>query len=153
MPWLKPPALNNHEAVAYRVLFDGTAGGGLDDEAIYKGDSSLLVVPSLEDQIAREGQAPPEGGGVFAGFGSFPAINDAGQVAFTATLRGTPGGTSDDRGLYLRDPNLGVVKLLRENDVILGRHVQEFSALVSHDFGGLRSLNQLGDVVARVHFV
>jgi hypothetical protein len=153
MSSLYPPALNNHEAVAYRVTFSGTAGGGTDDDAIYKGDSSLAVVPPLEDQIARENQTVPEGGGVFAGFGNFPQINDAGQVAFVATLRATPLGSSDDRGLYLWDAAEGVVKLLREHDVIDGRHVLQFSALVSPDFGGWRSLSQQGDVVARIQFV
>src|ERR1051325_12030256 len=43
------PSLNNHEAVAYRVRLAGTAGGALDDEAVYKGDSALVVVPKLED--------------------------------------------------------------------------------------------------------
>ena len=150
---LWPPSLNVHEAVAFRVLLTGTSGGGLDDEAIYKGDSSLFVIPPLEDQLAREGQAVPEGGGVFAAFTSFPAINDAGQVAFVATLRSTPGGSSDDRGLYLWDPQQGLVKMLRENDVIDSRHVAQFSALVARDMGGHRSLNEQGEVVARVQFV
>jgi hypothetical protein len=147
------PSLNNHEAVAYRVRLSGTSGGGLDDEAVYKGDSALVVVPALEDQVAREGQTVPEGGGVFAGFYGFPAINDAGQVAFTATLRGTPGGTSDDRALYLWDPQQGRVKLLREGDAIDGRHVLQFTALETRNFGGHRSLNSQGEVVARVQFV
>jgi hypothetical protein len=146
------PSINDHEAVAYRVRLTGTSGGGLDDEAVYKGDSSLVVVPDLEDQVAREGQAVPEGGGVFATFADFPAINDAGQVAFVATLRSTPGGTTDDRGLYLWDPLQGRVKLVRENDVIDGRHVLQFSALVSRDMGGHRGLNEQGEVVARVQF-
>ena len=150
---LWPPSLNNHEAVAYRVQLTGTSGGGFDDEAIYKGDSSLVVVPALEDQVAREGQTVPEGGGVFATFANFPAINDAGQVAFVATLRSTPGGTTDDRGLYLWDPQQGVVKMLREHDVIDGRHVAVFSALVARDMGGHRSLNEQGELVARIQFV
>ncbi len=150
---LFPPSLNGHEAVAYRVRLTGTSGGALDDEAIYKGDSSLVVVPALEDQIAREGQTPPEGGGEFSAFANFPAINDAGQVALTATLRSTPGGTSDDRGLYLWDPQQGLVKLVRGGDVVDGRHVLQFSALVARDMGGHRGLNEQGEVVARVQFV
>lgn len=153
MSSFSPPALNNHEAVAYRVVFSGTTLGGLDDEAIYKGDSSLVVVPELEDQIARENQPVPEGGGSFGSFGTLPAINDAGQIAFVAALRFTPLGGSDDAGLYLWDPTEGLVKLLRKNDVIDGRHVSNFSALVSRDFGGWRSLSQNGEVVARVDFV
>jgi hypothetical protein len=147
------PSLNNHEAVAYRVQLAGTSGGSLDDEAVYKGDSALVVVPKLEDQVAREGKSVPEGGGVFAAFYGFPAINDAGQVVFTATLRATPGGTSDDHGLYLWDPQQGQVKLLREGDVIEGRHVAQFSALETRNFGGHRCLNEHGEVVARVKFV
>ncbi len=150
---LWPPSVNGHEAVVFPVRFTGTALGALDDDAIYKGDSTLLVVPEIEDQIARENQSPPEGGGVFASFGLSPAINDAGQVAFTANLRSTPGGTSDDRALYLWDPLQGLVKLLREGDVIDGRTVLQFSALVTRDFGGLRGLNEAGEVVARIQFV
>jgi hypothetical protein len=146
------PSLNNHEAVAFRVTLSGTAGGGLDDVAIYKGDSTALVVPPIEDQIAREGQAPPDGNGVFADFGTLPAINDAGQVLFTATLRSTSGGTSDDRGLYLWDPVAGLVKLLREGDTVDGRTVLAFSTLTERDHGGFRSLNDRGEAVARVDF-
>lgn len=150
---LFPPSLNDHEAAAFRVTLVGTAGGGLDDEAIYKGDSTLLVVPALEDQIAREGQTVPEGGGVFNAFSNFPAINNSNQVALVATLRGTPGGTTDNRGIYLWDPDQGLVKMLREGDVIDGRHVADFSALTERDFGGRRGLNESGEVVARIQFV
>ena len=149
---LYDPSLNNHEAVAYRVRLTGTTGGALDDEAVYKGDSSLVVVPALEDQVAREGKPVPEGGGVFAGFYGFPAINDAGQVAFTASLRGTPGGTSDNQGVYLWDPVQGQVKLVRTGDVIGGKHVSQFLTLITRDFGGHRWLNNHGEVVARLQF-
>jgi hypothetical protein len=149
---LGEPSLNNHEAVAYRVTLSGTSGGALDDEAVYKGDSSVVAISNLEDQVAREGQSVPEGGGVFAGFYGFPAINDAGQVAFTATLRGTPGGASDDHGLYIWDPAQGLAKLLRYGDVIDGRHVSEFIALNTRDYGGHKSFNNQGEVVARIQF-
>ena len=147
-----PPALNDHEAVAFRVLLTGTAGGATDDVAIYKGDSLLLVVPPLEDQLAREDQPVPEGNGRFNDFGAIVAINDLGQVLFTATLRGTAGGGADDRGLYLWDPVEGLTKLLREGDVIDGRTVVAFSTLTQRDFGGYRVLNDLGEAVARVDF-
>jgi hypothetical protein len=138
--------------VAYRVQLSGTSGGALDDEAVYKGDSSLVALSHIEDQVAREGQAVPEGGGVFAGFYGFPAINDAGQVAFTATLRGTPGGAGDDHGLYLWDPAQKLVKLVREGDLIDGRHVAQFIALNTRDFGGHKGFNNHGEVVARIQF-
>jgi len=145
-----PPALNDDEAVAFRVVLAGTVGGGSDDTAIYKGDSLLIVVPPLEDQLAREGQPPPEGNGVFNNFNAIVAINNAGQVLFIATLRETSGGASDDRGLYLWDSVNGITKLLREGDVIGGRTVAEFSTLTARDFGGFRCLNDAGCAVARV---
>ncbi|MFN8177938.1 MAG: choice-of-anchor tandem repeat NxxGxxAF-containing protein [bacterium] len=144
------PSLNNHEAVAFRVALTGTAGGGLDDVAVYRSAVGRLPIPPLEDQIAREGQAPPEGNGTFADFGTFPAINDSGQVLFTATLRGTAGGSTDDHGIYLWDPAAGVTKLLREGDSIDGRTVLAFSTMTERDHGGFRSLNNRGEAVARV---
>ncbi len=144
------PALNDHETVAFRVRLTGTALGGLDDMAIYKCDSPYSAVPDPDDQLAREGQAPPEGNGVFADFGTIVAINALGQVLFTATLRSTAGGSADDRGLYLWDPVEGLVKLLREGDVLDGRTVVAFSTLTQRDFGGYRVLNDLGEAVARV---
>jgi len=144
------PALNDAETVAFRVRLEGTTGGGLDDIAIYKCDSPYTPVPAADDQLAREGQAPPEGNGVFSDFGPIVAINGTGQVLFTANLRSTAGGASDDRGLYLWDPIAGVVKLLREGDVIDGRTVLAFSTLTERDFGGYRVLNDVGEAVARV---
>jgi len=146
------PSLNNEEAVAFRVDLTATAGGGFDDAAIYRSAVGRLPIPPLEDQIAREGGAPPEGNGTYADFGTFPAINDSGQVLFTATLRGTAGGSTDDRGLYLWDPVHGVVKLLREGDVLDGRTVLSFSTLTERDHGGFRSLNDSGVAVARIDF-
>lgn len=146
------PALNDAEVVAFRVRLTGTAAGGFDDMAIYKSDDPYTAVPSLDDQLAREGQAPPEGNGVFADFGTIVAINALGQVLFTATLRSTSGGAADDRGLYLWDPVEGLVKLVREGDVIEGRTVLEFSTLSQRDFGGYRVLNDTGEAVARVRF-
>lgn len=144
------PALNDAETVAFRVRLDGTSGGGFDDVAVYKCDSPYTAVPAADDQIAREGHAPPEGNGVFADFGTIVAINALGQVLFTATLRSTAGGASDDRGLYLWDPADGLIKLLREGDVIDGRTVLAFSTLTERDFGGYKVLNDVGEAVARV---
>ena len=149
---LWPPALNDAEVVAFRVRLDGTAAGALDDVAIYKSDSPHTAVPSPDDQLAREGLAPPDGNGLFADFGTIVAINALGQVLFTATLRATSGGSSDDRGLYLWDPVEGLVKLLREGDVIDGRTVIQFSTLSQRDFGGYRVLNDVGEAVAKVQF-
>jgi hypothetical protein len=62
------------------------------------------------------------------------------------------GWTTDDRALYLWDPSRPG-EALREGDTIDSRHVAQFSALISRDFGGLAGLNQNGEVVARIQFV
>lgn len=144
------PSLNIAEAVSYRITFSGTAGGGLDDTGIYLSDVARLTLPDLENLLAREGQSPPEGDGVFNDFANFTAINDSTQVLFIATLRGTDGGGSDDRGLYLWDRVEGLVKLLREGDVVEGRTVVAFSALTERDHGGTRTLNDRGEACVRV---
>jgi len=138
------PALSAGNVAAFGAGLTGTPGGGLDDSGIYRGDGTILI------EAARADQAVPEGGGRFDMFGNLVGINAAAQVLFTATLRGTPGGTADDRGLYLWDEVNGLVKLLREGDVIGGRTVLAFSTLTARDFGGFRCLNDAGVAVARV---
>jgi hypothetical protein len=138
------PSLSAGNLVSFRADLTATAGGGFDDSGIYRGDSLILI------QIAREDEVVPEGGGRFASFGNVTGINAAGQVLFTANLRGTPGGANDDRGLYLWDEAAGLCKVLREGDVIDGRTVLAFSTLTARDFGGFRCLNDAGEAVARV---
>lgn len=140
------PALSAGNLVAYRATLTGTVGGGSDDTGIYRGDGLLNW------QVAREGQPVPEGGGWFSDFGTSErvAINAAGQVLFIARLAGTPGGTSDNRGLYLWDDVTGLTKILRLGDVINGSTVTDFAAITAPDYGGFRSLNDAGEAVARV---
>ncbi len=144
---LKEPSMNDAGEVAFKSDLTGTTGGSLDDSGIYVGGATVIVV-----QVAHEDQNVPEGGGRFASFGDVVAINGEGQILFSATLRATPGGSNDDRGLYLWDPVEGLIKMLREGDVIEGRTVQEFLTLTDRDFGGFRSLNDAGECVAKVRF-
>ena len=141
------PSLSAGNLVAFRADLTGTAGGGFDDSGVYRGDPFVII------QVAHEDQAVPEGGGRFNSFGNVVGINAVGQVLFTANLRGTPGGSADDRGLYLWDEVDGLCKLLREGDVIEGQTVIAFSALTARDYGGYRCLNDAGQAVARVDFM
>src|SRR5262249_46571903 len=79
-------------------------------------------------------------------------INAQAEVLFTARLRGTPGGSSDNEGLYLWNEYLGLKKLLRTGDVIGGSTVEDFSTLTARDPGGFRSLNDASTAVAKVKF-
>jgi hypothetical protein len=138
------PALSAGNLAAFRATLKNTPGGGLDDEGIYRGDGTVLV------EVAREGQTVPEGGGQFASFGHTVAINVNAQVLFSATLRNTPFGTADNKGLYLWDEVDGITKLIRTRDTVpsSGGVVHDILALSDLDFGGFRSLNDAGEAVA-----
>lgn len=54
-------------------------------------------------QIARTGQAAPDGNGKFSSFSfsfNFLSHNNAGQATFVASLTGTSGGSTDDSGIF-----------------------------------------------------
>jgi len=99
---------NATSGVGFASTLHATRNGVLDDTGVYLGGESAPI------QIAREGDPAPDGDGDFAGFGS-AAVNDAGQVAFYAELRGTAGGSADDRGVFRVDAG-EVVTIIREGD-------------------------------------
>jgi hypothetical protein len=108
------PAFNNVQQAAFVGQFTGTSGGFSDDEGIFRGDGT----PASLVQIAREGQAAPDGNGTFGRFlrqGSsvHPALNEAGQVAFFGTFIGTTGGSSDDVGIF-RSDGFTLTQIVRE---------------------------------------
>ena len=145
------PALSAGNLTAFTGDLEGTAGGFLDRSGVYRGEVQGDIFGSvILIQLARANQLVPEGDGRFNTFGDIVGINAPGQVLFTATLRGTPGGNSDDRGLYLWDEEDGLCKLLREGDVIDGQRVVGFETLNRRDYGGFRCLNDAGLAVARV---
>lgn len=122
------PALNNAGQVAFQAGFTGTSGGLLDDAGILRGDGTTLL------QIARGGEAAPDGNGVFIDFGP-PAINDAGQIAFEASFGDTDG--SDDReGILFYDDSLGLLQVARVGDSFLGSTISRvFFASSDPPFG------------------
>jgi hypothetical protein len=138
------PSLSAGNVTAFKANLNGTPGGGNDDSGIYRGDGFLLY------QVAREDQPVPEGNGRFANFGNVVGINAQAQVLFTADLRGTSGGSSDNRGLYLWTELDQLCKLLRKGDTIGGRTVLGFSTLTERDYGGFRSLNDSSQVAVKI---
>src|SRR5207253_3187139 len=85
------PSLNNAGEAASRALFFGTGVGSTNDTGIFRGSAGNLTL------IVREGQRAPDGTDRFDDFLSpvVPALNDAGQVAFGATLYGPDIGTTN----------------------------------------------------------
>jgi hypothetical protein len=103
------PSINDAGQVAFTASLTGAPGGAVANAAIFRGGVGGLV------QIAREGQLAPDANGSYADFLTSsvnPLINDAGQVAFAASLAGTTGGTLDDTGLY-RSSGGGVTQVAR----------------------------------------
>lgn len=136
------PTLNDSGQAAFTALLDGTSGGLDDDRGIFRGDA--LTGPT---QIVRKGQAAPDGNGLFASIGN-PALNDAGQVAFAASLSGTLDGTGDDRGIFFFDELLGLLQVAREGDSFLGSTItalgfQDSIAFEADEGSGLNNLGQV----------
>jgi hypothetical protein len=85
--------LNNSGLAAFFANLTGTSGGASDNSGIFAGSGGALT------QIVREGQAVPDGNGLF-GNPTPPALNDNGLAAFSSMLTGTTGGTNDNNGIF-----------------------------------------------------
>ncbi len=85
------PILNDAGQIAFVAYLTGTAGGPgtpTDDSGIFLYDDGEVV------QLVREGQASPDGDGVFGLFKPLfePGLNNAGQVVFQHPLRNSENG-------------------------------------------------------------
>jgi hypothetical protein len=129
------PRLNNAGQAAFTGFLTGTSGGSSDDEGIFRGSGGAIT------QIARKGQAAPDGNGTFVALNS-PAINDLGQAAFHGFLVGTSGGLSDRHGIYTGD-GIELFQVIRAGDSLGGSTVSDL--FFSSDNG----LNNMGQVAYR----
>jgi hypothetical protein len=140
------PELNSAGQIALAADLTGPGVTLNNEAAIFAGSPSSLSL------IAREGiQVPGASAGVqFASFG-FPALNDIGQGAFSAVLRGTGVATANDNALFAFDPTLGTVLIAREGDLfnVNGelRTIQSVGFLENE-----RGLNDLGQLAFGLSF-
>lgn len=125
---------------AGQVAFMTTSSGG--DSGIFRGDGSggSLIA------IAYEDMPSPDGDGVFnSTFSSQDfALNNLGQVVFTASVDSTPGvAGGNEAALFFFDDALGLLKIARVGDSFLG---STFAALTfaGTDQLGVLSPNQSG---------
>jgi hypothetical protein len=88
------PALNDSGQAAFWGQLTGTSGGFSDRTGIFRGSGGSIA------QIARAGQAAPDGNGMFSGFDDEPVLNGSGQTAFKAFMTATSGGGADDSGIF-----------------------------------------------------
>jgi hypothetical protein len=106
------PALNQAGQVAFESILIDTSGGSSDDTGIFRGDGSTLI------QIAREGDAAPDGNGIFSSVGGAPGFNEVGQLGFIGAIDLGDGGTvQDDFGVFRGNGSPGsLTRIVREGD-------------------------------------
>src|SRR5690606_13044873 len=97
------------------------------------------------DVVAITGDAAPDGNGTFRNFGK-PVLNDAGQLAFSASLDGTTGGGSDNAGIFRGDGLSPLVPIFHKgapapngNGSILGFSAPVLNAAGQAAFAGVFS--------------
>jgi hypothetical protein len=110
------PTINNSGEIAVVLEFGGTPSPPNDARGIY------LVSTESATKLVRGGEPVPDGNGVFRHFAydlnyfEQVAINDNGDVAFTALLDGTSGGNTDGYGNFGANAVSGVTEYVRLSD-------------------------------------
>ena len=110
------PILNDAGQVLFTVYLSDTAGGPgtpSDDSGIFLVDNDELI------ELAREGDAPPNGDGVFTWFQpiSTPALNGNGQVVFDHPLLESNSGEFFEWGVFAIDEPGGALRqILRQGN-------------------------------------
>jgi len=110
------PALNDAGQVAFVARLADTRGSRSDDLGIFRGNGSSTHV-----QIARKGQAVPDGSGTFSPSFFFGppalALNEAGHVAFVGHFTDTFAGSNDSIGLFRGNGPSSLIQIARSGDV------------------------------------
>lgn len=102
------PAISEVGQTAFRASLTGTD----ENVGIFRANG----VDGTTVQIARNGDTAPDNNGRFFDFLD-PALNNAGQAVFYASLSETDGGSSDDSGLFRSDGATDFVQIAREGAV------------------------------------
>ena len=137
------PTLNEAGQAAFRGFMTDTNGGSSDNIGIYRGDGNGSPV-----QIARGGDPVPDGSNSFLHF-SFPAQNNAGQIAFDARLTDASNGTIEEHGLYFHDDLNGLTEIARTGDPAPDGNgtIQAFGTPAVNDSGQVAFVGLIADSV------
>ena len=101
---------NDLGQVGFTNTLTGTVGGNNDSRGVFRGSGGAVT------QVVRQGQAAPDGNGTFKSF-VFPSMGNTGEIAFTGTLDGTSGGSSDDKGMFKSD-GITTTQIIREGQSV-----------------------------------
>lgn len=128
--------INDSGQAAFSAKLDGTAGGEIDNVAIFLASEEGIK------ELARKGEQVPGGGGGFIDSELFPrGPNENGMVAFGVSIRKGDEDFPIDSGILLAGPS-GVTTLIRTGDPGPGG-VGQFAQF------GLSGLNDSGQIVFR----
>ena len=143
------PVFNDAGQVAFQAGIHYTNYGSRSYNGIFR----AATTPGSLIAIARDDQTAPDGNGVFHRYETF-AMNSAGQVAIVEYLSQTSGGYGvDDKAIYLYDDTLGLIRVARRGEHLLGSIITDLSLAGSWRYasykmnGAMRTgLNDLGQV-------
>lgn len=101
--------LNDAGQTTFAAKLTGSSQGTQNDIIIARSDGSELR------EIARKGDLAPDGDGTFFDFDQ-PTLNNAGQVAFLASVTGS----AHAFGIFLYDDDAGLTQVVRVGDCVRG---------------------------------
>lgn len=108
---IRVPSVDERGGVTFHADLTGTSGGQLDDSGLFRLDANGVTVR------AREGDGIP-GGGQIGQVSTRFSLNDHGDLAFTSSLRNTPGGIGvDDFALIRKDVSGLTTVMMQKGDL------------------------------------
>jgi hypothetical protein len=136
-----PPLLNDVGQLVFYTSLRNT--NFQTDVGIYRYSGGALA------KIVREGATPPDGNGQYDSFSRLQ-LNNTGQIVFSASLRNTSGGLTDNDAFYETD-GIETVKVARKGDTVVGAVIAFLDTTGGYagDFGLRKSFNDFGQVAFR----
>ncbi len=132
------PVLNNADQIAVWTFLTGAGVDSTNDEGIWLENSGALAL------MARSGShAPGTPSGVNYEYLTQPDINDAGQIAFAASLTGSGVNSTNDSGIWVTD-TAGVLELIAREGDLLEVAPGDFRTIASLSLNGLLTGNSDG---------
>lgn len=121
-------AFNNQGQVAFSASVETGVPGAEVEYGLFRGSADQLV------EVFRTGETTPDGNHFFATsrfsdgtFNDQLAINDRGQLAFTAIWSDSPGGGNAGGALFFYDDSIGLIEVVRAGAEFAGSTITAFN--------------------------